>query len=29
MINKKVYGSLTPESVRDVIKTYIREEVEE
>lgn len=29
MINKKVYGNLTPESVRDIIKTYIREDVEE
>ncbi len=29
MINKRVYGNLTPESVRDVIKTYIREDVEE
>ncbi len=28
MINKRVYGDLTPERVRDVIKTYIREEVE-
>lgn len=28
MINDKVYGSLTPESVRDIIKQYIREDVE-
>lgn len=29
MINKKVYGNLTPESARDIIKTYIREDIEE
>ncbi len=29
MINKTVYGNLTPESVRAIIKTYIREDVEE
>lgn len=29
MINNKVYTSLTPESVRSVLKTYIREEVED
>lgn len=28
MINGKVYGDLTPESVKEVIKRYIREEVE-
>lgn len=29
MINDKTYVNLTPESVRDVVKRYIREEVEE
>ena len=29
MINKKVYGNLTPESVREIIKIYIRGEIEE
>ncbi len=29
MINKKVYGNLTPESVSAIIKNYIREDVEE
>ena len=29
MINKRVYGNLSPESVRDILKTYIRGEVEE
>ena len=29
MINRKVYGNLTPESVRDILKTYIRGDVEE
>lgn len=28
MINDKVYGNLTPESVRDIIKQYIREDVD-
>ena len=28
MINEHVYGNLTPESVRDIIKQYIREDVE-
>ena len=28
MINDKVYGNLTPDSVREVIKRYIREEVD-
>ena len=28
MINGKVYGNLTPDSVREVIKRYIREEVQ-
>lgn len=28
MINKKVYGNLTAESVRGIIKAYVREEVE-
>ncbi|MCD8364265.1 MAG: NAD(P)H-dependent oxidoreductase subunit E [Clostridiales bacterium] len=27
MINDKVYGNLTPETVKDVIKQYIREDV--
>ncbi len=29
MINKKVYGNLTPDSVRSLINNYIREDVEE
>ncbi|MCD8330989.1 MAG: NAD(P)H-dependent oxidoreductase subunit E, partial [Oscillospiraceae bacterium] len=29
MINRKVYGNLTPDSVRAIIKNYIREDVEE
>ncbi|MCD7860468.1 MAG: NAD(P)H-dependent oxidoreductase subunit E [Oscillospiraceae bacterium] len=28
MINRKVYGNLTPESVRDILKSYIRGDVE-
>lgn len=28
MINERVYGNLTPESARDIIKQYIREDVE-
>lgn len=28
MINDKVYGNLTPDSVREIIKRYIREEVQ-
>ncbi len=29
MINEKTYVNLTPESVRDIVKRYIREEVED
>lgn len=29
MINDKTYGNLTPDSVRAIVKQYIREEVEE
>ena len=28
MINRKVYGNLTPESVRDVLKAYMRGDIE-
>lgn len=29
MINEKTYGNLTPDSVRSIVKMYIREEVED
>ena len=29
MINRKVYGNLTPESVRDILKAYMRGDIEE
>lgn len=29
MINRRVYGNLTPESVRDILKAYIRGDIEE
>ena len=29
MINRKVYGNLTPESVRDILKAYGRGDIEE
>ena len=29
LINKKVYGNLTPEKVKDILKVYIRGEAEE
>ena len=29
MINDRAYVNLTPESVRDIVKRYIREEVED
>ena len=29
MINDRAYVNLTPESVRDIVKRYIREEVDD
>ena len=29
MINRKVYGNLTPESVRDILKAYMRGDIDE